>query len=128
MTSWASPDYPVWFIDNEITDDKYGCCAVSHQGSDNGNFVNRGGWTHSYVYFTGNTFHNPNGDRAALAIASASVAMVDESNRILPPTGYAQIALDGTWESQRGAKPVGRLFSDPSFSISKGGVMLPASA
>lgn len=125
MTSWASPDHPVWFIDNEITNDRYGCCAISHQGPDNGNFLNRGGWTHSYVYFQGNTFHNPAGDRAALSISSCAKAFVDEKNRILSPDGYAQIALDGVWERERGAPPVGELLDPGTFSVSRGGVMVP---
>ena len=77
ITVWESLNWPVFIIDNTITNSKYGCLAIAHTApQDVEPHLLPTGRAHSRVLLMGNKFTNPNGDRSCVSINSTEIVNI----------------------------------------------------
>jgi hypothetical protein len=77
ITIWESLDWPVYIVNNTITNAKYGCLAIAHTAPQEVEpHLLPSGRAHSRVTLIGNTFTNPEGDRSCVSINSTEILNV----------------------------------------------------
>lgn len=109
LTNWCNPNADVWYIDNEVTDAKYGCLVTSWQPASSGNFTNPEGRTFDRVFLKGNKFENTRGDRACASLSSANEIHILPGNTF-EGNGSQDLVLDSSTAAKWGAPRNGQVF------------------
>ena len=98
ITIWESLDYPVYILNNVITNAKYGCVTISHQPQDQNPPLLRSGRAHSKVIMKGNVFTNTNGDRPCVSISSTEDVRILNNGIIGSPQADIVINSKTAWK------------------------------
>lgn len=109
ITVWCSLGYPVYILDNEIRNAKYGCVSITQEPQDQRPHLLPDGRTHSDIIFAGNTFTNPLGDRAAVSISASSIVRFFQSNRV-QGNHQTDMKIDSKTAWKWGALPCKRVY------------------
>tara|TARA_R100001594_G_scaffold114425_1_gene149265 strand:- start:2186 stop:3421 length:1236 start_codon:yes stop_codon:yes gene_type:complete len=118
ITVWCSLNYPVYIIDNEIRNAKYGCVTITQEPQDQQPYLLPDGRSHSDVIFVGNTFTSPIGDRSCVSISASQAVRVFGNNRILGNDQKSDITIDSKTAWKWGALPCKRVYVDKNLKKS----------
>ena len=111
ITIWASHEFPVYIIDNEIRNAKYGCVSITQEPKELTPPLLPDGRAHSNIVFAGNVFTNPLGDRSCVSISATQAARVYGNNRI-QGNGAHDMTIDSKTSWKYGALPSLRVYVD----------------
>ena len=109
ITVWCSLGYPVFILDNEIRNAKYGCVTITQEPRDQHPPLLLNGRSHSDVIFSGNIFTNQIGDRACVSISATNIVRFFQSNRVAGPE-QADLVIDSKTAWKWGALPCVRVY------------------
>ena len=109
ITVWESLNFPVFIINNRITNAKYGCVAIAHQPpgekihGDSRQHLLPSGRAHSRVFFHGNTFTNEDGNRSCVSINSSENVQILSGE--FKGSGHGDIIIDSETAWKWGSFP-----------------------
>ena len=106
ITVWENPDYLTVIRDNEITNARYGCLAVTQQAD---TYLNDRGYAHKKVVIEGNKFSNANAERNCASISAANKVVFRGVNSAIGAPHKEDWVINSANSLAQGAKRVGEV-------------------